>query len=164
MHTFLVVNTIYLATKVLFFINHPFFLSVTEIEVKENIAQISIKVFTDDFENELKFTENNYIYLNTPNELSTAEKFINNYIINHFKMYVNNKPVLLTYVGKEFEGNATWIYLESTKIKSLKTLKIENKIMLNTIENQKNIINIFYQNQEKTMILNKTTPFEIIEF
>jgi len=61
---------------------HPFFISMTEIEQDKtnNTLEISVRIFTDDFEKTIRQTYTGKVDLMNKNEKSNSEKLIQQYI------------------------------------------------------------------------------------
>ncbi|MCK5538416.1 MAG: hypothetical protein KAI79_16435, partial [Bacteroidales bacterium] len=136
----------------LWFPQHKFYLSLTEIRYseQENALQIAVKLFTDDLENAInnEFTKNIKLSNTTNSELQN--KAIEEYLQGHFKVKVNGKTGQLHYLGSETELEATWCYIEIENIKKLKQLSVENDIFLELFEEQSNIINFIYNNKTRS--------------
>ncbi|MBK6523871.1 MAG: hypothetical protein IPG08_17050 [Sphingobacteriaceae bacterium] len=55
---------------------------------------------------------------------------------------VKGKNAAFDYIGFEIEKDVTWIYIEYKKVKSLKTLDIENTLLYDSFDKQTNIIRV----------------------
>jgi len=143
---------------------HPFYVSVTQIDFKENTLQITLKIFSDDLEDALSKKGTAKLFIGEKNEHPETEKLIKNYLKEQFKLQINNKDAEWQWIGKETEEDATWCYLEVRNIKKIKTLEVTNTILFELFDSQTNLINTSINNKKKSVILSKRTPTEIIEF
>lgn len=135
---------------------HEFHTSITEIKsnAKEQIFEISIRIFTDDLEmtlakkNKLKLVK---IVDNDKNDV-LIQKYINQ------KFTLKNqfgKAIPLTFIGKENEDLATWIYVQ-VPIKAITNkITISQTILLDEFTDQINIVNILNLNQRNSFIFDQ---------
>ena len=150
---------------------HAFHTSLTQIEFnqKEKSLEISIRVFTDDFETTLSKLNGGQKIIIAANDKNDA--IINKYIQQHFGLISPQKQKkTLNFIGKEIEGVATWIYLEvpdspngGTSYQAVTGSILENKILVDTFDDQTNLVNFTYLGNKKTIIFNaKKTSSEIV--
>ena len=134
---------------------HAFHTSITEMRYnpKQKSFEISLRVFTDDFEKTLSSNNQNKKFVIENNDKNDV--FIESYIRKHFVVKTpKNQKLIYQYVGKEKEGDATWIYLEMPINESLKGSKIQNDVLIDMFEDQTNIVNIFMNNDKKSYLYN----------
>ena len=95
-------------------VQHPFFVSVTEIEYvqKDKLLGISCKLFNDDMESTLKkFSGKNVDILK--GDKITNNKLIAEYFGKHFSVVADGKVLTARVIGYENEEEAIFIYLEA---------------------------------------------------
>lgn len=145
---------------------HKFYVSITRIEyVKEkNSLQIITKIFIDDIEAALRERFGQDISLATSKETETADNDLKQYILQNLKIKVNGKNTQLRYLGKEYETDMVVAYLEVEPINSLKTIAIENKILMEIFPEQQNIIHLKTANNRKSLILDQEEPAGSLNF
>ncbi len=145
---------------------HKFYVSITKIEyVKEKSSlQIITKIFIDDIEDALQQRYNPSISLDTKKETAAADEDLKKYILQKINIKVNGKTVSLNYIGKEYDTDMVVAYMEVTGVKELKTITIENKILLDVFSEQQNIIHLKTPNSRKSLILDKDEPSGQLNF
>lgn len=145
---------------------HKFYVSITKIEyVKEkNSLQIITKIFTDDIEDVLQQRYDASISLDTKKETEAADDDLKNYILQKLNIKVNGKPVQLNYIGKEYDTDMVVAYIEVTGVKDLKSIEIENKVLMELFPEQQNIIHLKTPNTRKSLILEKDEPKGVLDF
>jgi hypothetical protein len=123
---------------------HPFYLGVTHFKLnsKSNTLETSVKLFTNDFETSLKKLNGKTVDLINGSNKEEINKLINKYLQTHLIIKVNEKIAAFDYIGFEIEKDVTWIYVEYKKIKSLKTLHVENTLLYDSFDKQTNIIRV----------------------
>lgn len=121
---------------------HPFYLSLTELKYdasKKNI-EVSCKMFTNDLEDALKKNSGKPVDLLNPKNKQEVEKILFEYIKKRLSISINNKQVILKYIGYEKEEEAIWTYMEITDCELPKTLTIDNKLLYDYLKEQINIV------------------------
>lgn len=146
--------------------SHKFYVSITQIEfVKQKSSlQIITKVFTDDIENALRKRHKTPIFLDSKKETAETDVYLKQYILQKININVNAKPVQLNYIGKEYETDMVVAYIEVTNVKDLKTVTIENKILMELFPDQKNIIHLKTEKSRRSLILERDNASGKLEF
>ncbi len=124
---------------------HPFFVSVTEIHHnnQEKTLEISLRVFTDDFENTLKmYAPGQKVDLINPPVVADMDSLINKYVTNKLRIVVNGQPKTLRYVGFERVKESVWCYFEIGQVETLQTIKIHNPVLYEYKKEQINMIHV----------------------
>ena len=143
---------------------HDFHTSITEMRynVKSKTFEISLRVFTDDLEKVLLVNNQNKKFLVENNDKN--DPFVETYVKKHFVVIntKNQKPII-NYIGKEKEGEATWIYLEMPVSESINGSKIQNNVLIDMFDDQTNIVNIFVNNEKKSYLFNVKNRVFVVE-
>jgi hypothetical protein len=143
---------------------HAFHTSITEMRYnpKEKAFEISLRIFTDDLEKTLSANNQNkkFVIENTDKN----DLFIEQYVRKHFIVTMPKNPKsIYQYVGKEKEGDATWIYLEMPVNETIKGSKIQNSVLMDMFEDQTNIVNIFVNNDKKSYLFTVKNKVFLVE-
>ncbi len=145
---------------------HKYYVSMTEIkyvEEKKEI-QITMRFFIDDFEKVLGDQFKKPFALATEKELKDADKFINFYLQQNFRLIINEKALKLHFLGKEYENDVVYLYAEVTDVQSIQSIEIQNRMLFEGFEDQQNYIKLNMNSQKKTFILTKQIDKEFIKF
>lgn len=134
---------------------HKYYISLTQIDYKsqEKTLQITMRLFTDDVEKTLNTNFKKEFKLDTPQELATTNQLIAYYINNHFKVIVNGKQLNIKFLGKEYENDLVYFFIEINDVATINSIEIENTILMDEFEEQQNIIKLNIDKVLKTMIL-----------
>lgn len=145
---------------------HKFYVSITKIEyVKEkNSLQIITKIFTDDIEDALQQRYDASISLDTKKETKAADEHLKNYILQKINIKVNGKAAKLEYIGKEYDTDMVVAYIEIKDVNDLKTIEIENKILMEIFPEQQNIIHLKTPKNRRSLILDRDESIGKLEF
>ena len=110
---------------------HPIFVSVLNIEqnAKSNSLEVSCKIFTDDFEKALRKTYHTHIDLLDANAKASMDKYINDYVQRHLKIYVNSNTMSLKMLGFEQEEEGIICFFETGNIGFAKNITITDNIL-----------------------------------
>ena len=143
---------------------HAFHTSITEMRYnpKQKSFEISLRVFTDDLEKTLSINNQNkkFVIENTDKN----DPFIEQYVRKHFVVITSkNQKLNYQYVGKEKEGDATWIYLEMPVNETIKGSKIQNSVLMDSFDDQTNIVNIFLNNDKKSYLFTVKNKIFVVE-
>lgn len=136
---------------------HPVHVSVTNFEYQSGnkLAEISFKVFPDDFE--LAFIHNYNIKLNlgTDSIHPESEKFLKLYFDKMFALKVNGKEkVSLVFKNYEIKDDGIVLFFTAPIKKKVKSIQIDNGLLLDVFENQTNLIILNIDGKEKGYNLN----------
>jgi hypothetical protein len=145
---------------------HKFYMSVTEIEhnTQSQSLEITISIFTDDFESTLEDNSNEKIRLGTTREHSDTDKYIQAYLENNLEITVNNQKRSLNYIGKEAEINKTFCYIEIPNVDKIEKISVKNTLLFDLYDGQKNIVKVKYQNKKKSLLLDNNKSKGSLEF
>lgn len=136
---------------------HDFHLSRTEInyDQKSFEVQIAVHLFIDDFESALVKSGSPKLHLCTPKEDQSTDDAIEKYLNNKMKIYVGGKPITASFLGKETSTDkmAVWCYLEISNVRNISELTIENKILNEIFNDQKNITDFTVNKKRKAFII-----------
>lgn len=148
---------------------HDFHLSKMDVHYKtdQEALQITVLSFIDDLEEALN-KENPLDYkLLQEAEHPNADSLLAIYLAKHLELKVDGKGTTFNYIGKEESENiiSVYSYLEITNIKNPSLLEIDNSILMETFDDQKNIISFKIDNKPKgTHILTKRNHSQSISF
>ncbi len=132
---------------------HPFFVSMTDINYnsKDKDIEISVRIFTDDFENTIrKYHPNTKIDILHPADQTQMNQFVFDYIQEHFQVQVNGKPMAMSFVGYEQQSESVWTYLEIKNISSVQKINIINSLLHDYNSNQINMMHIKVGDNEQS--------------
>ena len=144
---------------------HPFFVSVIQIDqnTKEKSLEISVRIFTEDFEATLKKYGNTKLDLIHPTDKAASNKLVNSYLQSKLQLRVDGKPVTMHYIGYEQRLESIWVYLEVDNIATLKKLDVTCNLLYEFEQKQTNILHIKANGSDKSFKLDNpknSTSFE----
>jgi len=141
---------------------HKHYISLTKVDfIKEKeVIQVTMKFFIDDIELALENRHGQAMELTTKDENKMADKFLEGYIRRKFTVWVNEEEKAYSYLGKEYENNEVFFYLELKNISDIKTIEVENSMLFEEFEEQQNYIKLKIENVQKTFILVKANNKE----
>lgn len=134
---------------------HKFYVSVTEIEYnkKTKSLQIISRVFTDDFENLLKKRYDKDLRLEAGNETPETSLYIRKYLEQKFQIWIDNKPVQINYLGKEYENDVILLYIEVPEVQDFKKISVKNEVLMDLFREQKNLVHVEHHGEIKSLVL-----------
>jgi hypothetical protein len=145
---------------------HPFFVSVIEINhnAKEASVEISVRVFTEDFEKTLQKYTTTHLDILKPPDNAFLEKQISQYLSQKIKLKVNGQPVTLNYLGHEVQKESVWSYFEVPKITAVNKLEVDCSLLYDFEKAQSNIIHVKSKGEDKSYKLDYPKTGAVFEF
>jgi hypothetical protein len=145
---------------------HKYYISLTKIDyIKEKkTVQVTMRFFIDDVEKTLQSRYNIQLELATKQENEKANFYLDKYIGQKFKITINQQKRTLNYLGKEYENDVVFFYLELENIDNIKQIEVQNNMLFEEFEEQENYIKLNINNKKKTFILIKANDKEMLKF
>lgn len=144
---------------------HPFYISMTDINynAKSKSMEVSVRIFTDDFEKTLRKNCNCKIDLTAKENTISMKPLVDQYILKHLQIKVNGQMLALKFKGYQKEDESTWNYFEAENVQSPMKINITNTLLHDYKEEQINMLHINVNSKEKTEKLDwPEKDFEII--
>ncbi len=131
---------------------HPFFISMTDINYnnKAQSLEVSVRIFTDDFEKVLRKNCNCKVDLLKPQDKRVMTNLANSYILKHLQIKLNGLSYNLEPVGYEQEEESIWNYYQVKGIKEVKKIEINNSLLHDYKVEQINMLHIKINGKEDT--------------
>lgn len=120
-------------------------LSVIELAGNGTQVEITHRLFAHDFAEELPGGKD--ADWTSP----ASQQFIERYARDHFVMGYDGKPVRLTFVGAERDGEYLYIYFTAPVPGTTHTLTIWNTLLQDSLPDQKNLTNVRLGASGKTL-------------
>jgi hypothetical protein len=148
------------------FTTHKYYLSLTQIEYNKNqkSLEVIINVFMDDIELAINKEYAIDLNLTTKDELKDADVYFHNYLTKNLTFTIDNDIVTYNYIGKEYEGDLVYFYLEIAVKENPKSLEVFNTILLTYFEQQQNIVKFKNDSKRQSKILSKNTNKALLNF
>lgn len=145
---------------------HEYYVSVTEIEyVKEKKSvQIITRVFVDDFEKVLRERYDETIMLGEGKNEVMANKYIERYLRTKFVVEVNDQEMKYNFLGKEYEDDIVYCYLEISNVEAIETFRIKNQILFDLFPDQQNIVKTKINGENKSFVLIPVKDSRVLNF
>lgn len=134
---------------------HKFYVSVTEVAyVKEKQSvQIISRIFIDDLENALRKRYDQQLTFTTKNESEEVQEYLTRYLNDKIAIKINGQIVSFKFIGREYDNDIVYCYIEINDIKEIKSFQISNKVLFDSFEDQQNIVKFKINNKNKSYIL-----------
>jgi hypothetical protein len=134
---------------------HKFYVSVTQIEYieeKESVQMI-MRIFVDDLEKLLRTRYDKSITLDESKKDDQIDAYIGKYLANKVEVKINNKLVAFKFLGKEYEDDIVFCYLEINNISDINDFEITNNLFFEIFKEQQNIIKADIKSKNKSIVL-----------
>ena len=158
--------TLLVVIPLLSFSAHKYYLSLTQIEYRSELKsiQVTINVFMDDIEVALNKDYNIDLQLTTKKELKDNDIYFEKYLKKKLFFKVNNTTKEFNYIGKEYDGDLVYFYLEIENVESLNSLEIVNKVLTTHFPKQENLIKTKVHKKHKSILLSAENDKALLKF
>ena len=143
---------------------HKHYISLTRIDyaAEDKALQITMRFFIDDLEKAVGTRYGTELKLGTEEEIEQSNLLIERYIQQKFKISVNEEPKTHVFLGKQYENDEVFFFLEIEGIEQIETLTVENGMLFEVFEEQQNYIKISVGETKETFILVKANDKEML--
>ncbi len=148
------------------FTAHKFYLSLTQIEYnsKNKSVEVIINVFIDDIETALTKIHDKKFELDTKNEFADSDTYFFEYLQKHVNFKIDGKAYSYNYLGKEYDGDVVFFYLEIKNVPPLKEIAIDNTILLEHFPDQQNLVKSKVNKKHKSVLLTKRKQIGTLKY
>lgn len=155
-----------LIIPLLSFSAHKYYLSLTQITYKPETesVQVIINVFMDDIETALNKKYAIDLQLTTEKELKDNDIYFQKYLNEKLHFKIDDISKKFTYIGKEYDGDLVYFYLEIENIEHLKSIRITNKILIDYFPKQQNLIKSKVGKKHKSILLTVENDKGLLKF
>lgn len=145
---------------------HKYYLSLTQIEYSKEQAslQIVMNVFMDDIELAVNKENGIDLQLTTQKELPNNDGYFKKYLKDRIQISVNGTQKQFNYLGKEYEGDLVYFYLEIEDINSVKDIHIKNTVLMDYFPDQQNMIKLKVGKKYKSLLLTQKNDKGLLKF
>ena len=145
---------------------HPFYISVCQIDHNPDpgTLEMSFRIFADDLELALETMGTDRLRLGTEHEAEKADLYISRYLARHVEIEINGHRVGAGFLGKEVDSDAIWCYVEVENVPVIETMTITNTLLLETFEDQVNLVHVNAAGQKKSLVFNRQEIRQKLDF
>lgn len=145
---------------------HKFYVSVTEVEyVKEKKSvQIISRIFIDDLENTLRKRYGKRLTFSPKNETKEVTGYLERYLKDKITIKINGNATDFKFIGKEYDNDILFCYLEVVDVNDIKTFQISNRILFDSFDDQQNIVKLKIDDEKKSFILMEGNDKAMLNF
>ena len=136
---------------------HKYYLSLTQINYKSESKsiQIIINVFMDDIETALNKDYNIDLQLTTKEEIKDNDVYFKKYLKEKLAFKIDGVAKDFLYIGKEYDGDLVYFYLEIEKVNKVTNIEVSNTILIKHFQKQQNLIKSKIGKKHKSLLLTK---------
>ena len=147
------------------FAPHKHYISLTQIDYDESdkALQITMRFFIDDLEKAVSGRFDKNLQLATREEMKDSDVYIERYVTSKFKLWVNGEPANADFLGKQYEDDQVFFFLEISEVEGIETLEVQNSMLMEVFEEQQNYVKISIGDTDKTFILIKANDKDLLK-
>lgn len=146
--------------------DHESYLSVTEIDYNkdQHSLQIVSRVFIDDFEDVLSKRYQKDISLSYKEDLESNKAIMQKYLEKKLQISVDGKMRELKLLGSKFDADQIVLFIESNNVESFNRVEVENLILTDLFDAQKNITHVKKGEKIESMLFTKANSRKTVIF
>lgn len=118
----------------------------------------------DDIETALNKDYDINLQLTTKKELKNNDIYFEKYLKEKLFFKVDDVAKNFNYIGKEYDGDLVFFYLEIENINQLKTIAVKNNVLTTHFPKQQNLIKSKVNKKHKSILLTKDENSTILTF
>jgi len=143
-------------------LSHPLHLSISNVEYTgtNGVWEVSIKLFQDDFGDELTKRYGIDSDFNSPDRPIDSISY-KSYVKDNFELRINNSLLSVgewKYAGKKVNFEAVWLNFTFNFEERPKSVTIENTLMFDLFDDQKNLLIFTFDDQQKSFQFRHNKP------
>ena len=163
---FLFVPGILLTFLLMSFASHKFYVSIYQVEYssEKKMLQITSRIFVDDLNAVLEKKSGSKVNFGEKEESATDVSIMKKYITDNFTIKSNGHPLAFEYLSHEYESNVIICYFRVRNLSKVKKLEITNKVLIDLVTEQQNIIQTTVNGKKKSVVLTAEHTSETIEY
>ena len=145
---------------------HEYYVSVTRVEhiPDQNSVQIITQIFIDDFEKLIRKRYDNTIILGVENENEKVNFYMERYLKKKLLFQINGAMANYTFLGKKYEDDIVYCYMEIENIPNISSMDITNDILYDLYDEQENIVRTKINSKNKSFILTSAKNKAVLNF
>lgn len=146
--------------------DHEYYVSVTKVEYaqEQKALQIIAQIFIDDFEELIRKRYDENIVLATQDESEKVGYYMERYLSDKLHFHINGNEFSFAFLGKKYEDDIVYCYLEIEGVTEMKSLLITNDILCDLYREQENIVRTKISGKNKSFVLNKANNKALLNF
>lgn len=145
---------------------HEYYVGITELTYNSEKQRVEIiaRLFFDDLERVLQERYSPELSLEPEGPSKDIEAYIKLYFNKKLIVSIDGEEKTMEYLGYKFEQDRINIYLKINNITELKEMKVENLLLTDLFEDQKNIIHGFKNKQKRSVVSTKYDYEHLLKF
>ncbi|RMG72819.1 MAG: hypothetical protein D6722_04730 [Bacteroidetes bacterium] len=147
--------------------SHPIYVSVCEIDYNPETQhlEVALRMFIDDIEAAMEAEGLSNLRIGSPAEAPEAPQYLERYLRQHLRFAAGGAALPMDFLGTSVNQDVIWCYFE---VKGLPpapgTIKLTNTILLDWLEEQKNIVYFRSQGAQTNLLLRHGKSEAIVSY
>lgn len=145
---------------------HVFYVTVTKVKwnAQQQRLDLTVRIFTTDLEQAIETQGGPKLRLWSPDQHPDRERLVGAYLISRLKFRIDGQQAPLEYTGMADALDATACFLQIRNVKAVKTIEVDNQLLIDLFEDQANVVQFEMGEEKKFVNLNKKLHRETVRF
>ncbi|MAW96589.1 MULTISPECIES: DUF6702 family protein [unclassified Leeuwenhoekiella] len=147
------------------FTAHKYYFSVTQADydAKSQSLKIVTRVFYDDLQKVFQERYDKSIRVDASYDQQKLDGYIKRYFDQKFIVTVNGKQRPINYLGHKDEIDYVVCFIEVEHIENLKSVSIENTLLMDLFPEQKNVVHLNTGSTKKSFLLTRENDKAVLK-
>ncbi len=145
---------------------HKFYVGIYQVNyvAEKKMLQITTRIFLDDFNEALQIKYNQPMRIGESDESEQDIALMQKYIREKMLLRANGKNLEMEYMSKEIEDNVLICYFRVKGISKVKHFEVQNKILLDYVTEQQNIIQTNINGKRQSLLLSSSKVSAAVQY
>ena len=143
---------------------HKFYVSKTLVNhnAVNQTVEITIDIFTDDLEFALQENRGGLMRLGSDREHADADYLIEQYLLDHLKLWIDDRKVEPIFLGKDVQHDLTYCFFEVGNVQDFHTFQLKNDILCEMYDEQSNIVDLKFGGWSEKLLFTRFDPIQVV--
>lgn len=145
---------------------HKYYFSVTQADydAKDHALKMVTRVFYDDLQKVFQERYDKSIKVDASYDQKKLDGYIQRYFNQKFIVKINGKERRLNYIGHKDEMDYVVCFIEVTDVQNPKSISIENTLLMDLFQDQKNVVHLNTGTTKKSFLLTRDNDKAVLNF
>lgn len=145
---------------------HKFYVAIYQINYapEKKMLQITSRIFIDDLDSALENRYKKKFHLGEKESTAEEKTLMKQYFASNFTVKINGQAKSMVYLSDEMQDDVLICYFRVTDIAKITSLEISNKLLLDYVTEQQNIIQTNVNGKKESLLLTSGNPSGTITY
>lgn len=145
---------------------HKFYMAIYQVNYvpEKKMLQITTRIFVDDLDKALQKKYNKKSFLGSDKASAESLELLKKYLSEKFTLQINGQTKPMNFLSLEMEGDVLVCYLNIKEVSKIKSLEINNSILIECYSQQQNILHLTGIGDKKSFLFTESSTKEVLKY